>query len=240
MTGLGKGAFGVLAALGLVSGLAGCGGGTGTGTTAALPTRSSDPQAYYDQVLSPNFKTQQTYLNGNSASGQAALPNTSYVGMPTSGTATYNGYALLYANTRGTVAGVAKLGIVGTAQLNANFGTSSMTGTLTNFVGSEVTANSTGGYDFSKTPTAYNGSLTMTDGCIGNAAGCPGVTRPNQFTGTFKGALTGQGHTVATDATILGDFRGTPIKGVYATGTSGPIQVDATAVNGDLTIMGEK
>lgn len=230
----------VKAALGMLAlaGLAGCGGGTAT--NAALPTRAADPQAYYDQVLSPNYKAQKAYLNGDTTTGQAALPNTSYVGMPTSGTAAFNGYALLYANQGGGVAGVAKLGVVGTAQLNADFGTSSMTGTLTNFVGGDVTTNSTGGYDFTKSPVAIDGSLTMTNGCIGNASGCPGVTRPNQFAGTFKGALTGDGHTVATDATILGDFRGTPIKGVYAVGVSGPIQVDGTAVSGDLTITGEK
>ncbi|MFC2967244.1 hypothetical protein [Acidimangrovimonas pyrenivorans] len=214
--------------------LAGCGGG-------GTPTAQSSPATYYDSFLQPGYEAQRVFLDGDSATGQAALPNTAYKRMPTSGHATYKGYALLYANQTGAVGAAPRISLIGETTLTADFANARMTGEAKNFVGGEITDNATNSsYVFTRPPVYYDGKLTMSDGCIGTSGGCADVTRPNQFAGTMKGKLTGtDGNTVVTTARVQGDFRGTPIKGVFGQAINGPITVNGTPVSGALTITGK-
>lgn len=216
------------------AGLAGCGGG-------GPVTAQSSPAIYYDSFLQPGYEAQRTSLDGDSTTGQAALPNTSYTQMPTSGSATYKGYALLYANRTGAVTAAPRISLIGETTLTADFAKATMTGEAKNFVGGEITDNATKtSYVFTGRPVYYDGKLTMTDGCVGTTGGCANISRPNQFAGTLKGKLTGtDGNTLVTTARIQGDFRGTPIKGVYGQAISGPISINGTPVSGTLTITGK-
>ncbi len=225
-----------VAVLGMLSG---CGGGGETPVTA-----QSDPSAYYNTVLSPNYNAQRIALNGDVNTGQAPLANTTYPGaphgMPTSGSATYNGYMLVNANRDGSTAGSPRLSMEGTASVNANFTAATITGSATNFVGGVVTPDPTNvehPFKFVNSPVNYTGTLAITGGCIGVSASCAAVTRPNQFEANVAGTLTGEGNTVTTNTNILGDFRGSPIQGVWAANVQAANTINGAPVLGSMFLV---
>jgi hypothetical protein len=118
--------------------------------------------------------------------------------MPTSGTATFAGYAgLTYTNTAAQ-----RAELVGTANLSADFANSSITGSLTNFIGGTVTDPKTNSIT---NPLPYVGSLKLANGTIG-----PG----NAATANVSGKLTTVGLTVNVNSTVKGGFVGNPLQGV--------------------------
>lgn len=221
--------------------VANCGGGggaTNAGTTVpptASLTAQNDPADYFSQVIAPGYTQYRSDLIGDTNTGSTGLPNTAFTGMPASGTATYNGYALLAINRDATVSGQPRLGVEGTATMTADFANHAISGSATNFVGGSVTGQdpTTGYYTPAGPANYYAGTIQITNGCIGNTAGCSGVTRPNQYSAQFSGALNGEGNSIVTSGSLLGDFKGTPIQGVTAI-----TQTATTTVNGTVLPSG--
>lgn len=215
--------------------LANCGGGGGAAAGSASspppappPTPQTDPAAYFSQVIEPGYDSFSESLVGNTYTGATAMADTTT--MPTSGTATYNGYALVGANRLGQVSGAPKVGVEGTATLTADFANNTVAGSATNFVGGDVGSQNTttGKFPITSAITAYPGTITISNGCIGTN-GCSLVTRPNQMQADFSGTLTGV-HTITTSGQLLADFKGTPIQGIAVTGGTINTTVDGTAV----------
>jgi hypothetical protein len=208
--------------------LAGCGGG---GSSAVPPTAQSDPAAYFNQVVGPGYTADRVALVGDANTGAVGLPNTAFDKMPAAGKATYTGYALVGVNRNGADPTGPKLDLQGTATLSADFAANAISGQATNFVGTSVgTQNpTTGEYPLTGPAQTYAGTINVTNGCIGVAAGCANVTRPNQFSAGFGGTLTGEGNTVDLSGSLLGDFKGSPIAGVAAQGTLASVKVNGTS-----------
>jgi hypothetical protein len=223
--------------------LAACGGGSGSAAgvtqSATGPTAQSDPVDYFNQVVGPGYQQYESDLVGNSYTGTTGLPNTAFKGMPTGGTATYRGYALVIANADGTVAGQPKIGVEGTATLTADFGNGTLAGSATNFVGTTISGkdSKTGAYQLAKAPAYYAGTVTIKDGCIGVATACSNVTRPNEFSANYSGTLTGEGNKITTNGQVLGEFKGTPIQGAVLGTNTGATTLNGAAVPGAFAAL---
>ena len=219
----------------MLFGLAACGGGGGAATTgpttaSTVPDPSTDPVAYFKQVVGPGYENFRADLVGDKYTGATGLPNTAFVHMPTKGTAIYKGYALVAVNRNNASPGLPRLSLEGTATLNVDFAKGAASGAATNFVGgaSGNLNTVTGAYIFTAPPIAYPGTISITNGCIGIANGCGSVTRPNQLQANFSGTLKGGGNTLVTSGRLLADFKGTPIQGVAVSGDPSI----ATTING--------
>ncbi len=114
-----------------------------------------------------------------------ALPFSTSVDMPNRGTATYNGYSTILMDTP-----AADSALVGDAQVVANFDSGSITGSLTNFVGS---ANGTPNEE-------YTGSIALFNGDIGSTA-------PSRLTADINGTLRSDTNTVSINGDVAGNFR---------------------------------
>lgn len=240
-----------VAAVGAVLLLAGCGGsgatagagaassGCGCGSSTQV-TAASDPVDYYNNVLVPGYNSYHDELYGDTYTGATAMANTTT--MPTTGTATYTGYAAVAGNYDNAVTTQPNIVAVGTAELSADFGTGSLSGSATNFVGGPFgppdpkTGN--------RTPTAkvqyYAGTVTVSNGCIGTANGCSNVTQPYQVSANYKGTLTGGGNTVAVSGQALGDFKGTSAQGVTLLTNTGTVTLNGAKVDGGLQIYAKQ
>jgi hypothetical protein len=125
-----------------------------------------------------------------------AMPVSSFRTMPTTGTATYDGYSTISINP-GTSRNTA---LVGDATLRADFGNGSLTGTLDNFIGQV-----NGG-----TIQDYAGSIDIRDGEIG-------VVRAENLTADIKGAVSVPGgDSVAVNGGIEGRFRDDGVRNAAA------------------------
>ncbi len=221
-----------LSAIGLVALLAGCGGGG-----APLPTPQTDPDAYFNQVIEPGYDADRLRLVGDGTTANPGLGNTAFTRMPTTGSATYTGYALLGVNLDGADATGPRLGLEGTASMTADFAQGAITGQATNFVGGNTGPfdSTTNKYPLAAPAQYYPGTIDITNGCIGKTT-CANVTRPNQMAADFSGTLTGGGNTVTTSGVLQGDFKGNPIKGIAAQAISGTLAVNGTAVPGGFFV----
>ena len=114
-----------------------------------------------------------------------ALPLSTSADMPNRGTATYSGYSTLLMDTP-----TADTALVGDARIVANFDADSLTGDLTNFVGSVNGGES----------QAFNGSIALRNGEIG-------ATTASRLTADVNGSLSGGGNTVSINGDVAGDFR---------------------------------
>ena len=192
-----------VAVLGMLSG---CGGGDSTPVTA-----QSDPAAYFNTVLKPGYDSLNATLTGYGTSpATTGMANTAGLNLQKSGTANFTGFAALSVNAAGAVATSPSLGMEGTATMAANFSTETVTGSLTNFVGTSVTpapASSTAPLVFTKAPVNYAGTLTLT-GCIGTT-NCTGPTGVTTFATNLTGTLTGENNTIVMNSTGAGQFKGT-------------------------------
>lgn len=113
-----------------------------------------------------------------------AMPPHTGADMPTSGAATYNGFATVMAATRTPTT------LVGDASINANFTRGTLDGNLTNFVGTADGA----------AMAPYSGSIGLRNGQIGTVA-------PNSFTADAVGTLRSTTDVVSVDGSVLGGFR---------------------------------
>lgn len=220
-----------LCGIGMVALLAAGGGGGGTDTTPPDPVTQSD--AYY-RYIEPKFVAMDTLLNGNSSTGQTAMNNTAFKTMPTTGTANFTGYAGLTVDDPTT--NQPSIHVDGTAVVTANFATASVSGSMTNFVGTTVD-NTT--HDLAGPAASYAGTLTLTNGCIGLST-CPNVTRPNQFSANVDGTLTGEGNTIVTSREVVGDFKGNPIKGISVNGLTNLTTLNGVTTNSNFLLVGTR
>ena len=118
--------------------------------------------------------------------------------MPNTGSASFAGEAgLTYTNPAAT-----RTELLSAANLSANFGTSTVTGSLTTFVGGTVSDPKTNSI---VNPLPYVGSLKLTNGTIG-----PG----NALTANVSGTVTTIGQKVVVNSTVKGGFLGNPLQGV--------------------------
>ena len=204
-----------LAAAAAVSMLAGCSGSSG------LIDSVTDPDGFY--------KANQPLQNAMNTS-LTAMSNSKFTAMPSTGTATYNGYTKVVVNTPTT-----PIELLGLAAMNANFATQTIGGNLTSFAGNYQDTTTTP-VTVKSPQVSYAGSISVTNGCIGTTNGCA-ATRPNQFVADFAGTLTGQGNTLGLNGGLTGDFKGTPIKGIQATATSGTATLNGNPATGALFIV---
>ncbi len=236
LAGCGGGSGGTTATTGsTMSGTAGTsGGGSGSSSSGTTPTPQTDPAAYFSQIISPGYDSYQAALVGNSHTGATGLPNTAYASMPSSGTANFNGYAFLIANSGSQVVGQPSIGIEGTATLSVDFSNNSASGSATNFVGGPIGAldTTTGKYPLTQAAIAYPGSIAISNGCVGANHGCSSVTRPNQMQADFSGTLAGGGNTITANGQVLADFKGTPIQGVAVSGGTITTKINGNNVPG--------
>lgn len=166
----------------------------------------------------PTF-SDQVLAAASVASQIDALPGTAFLQMPDSGAATYAGVSALSV----TAGSGAEFALLGQADVTVDFQSGAVSGSLSRFQGGVISA---GGL----LPTSvadFAGAIQITGGQVG-------VVRANLFDGTFAGTLTGAGDTIATSGTVLGAFKGTPIKAIAGisdssvTTVNGVAAVDAT------------
>ncbi len=212
-------------------GLSACSGGGGA--TPAI-TASGDPAAYYSSTQAAQVAMERTVF-GNAATGAPGYPNSAFKAIPTSGTATYKGFAQVDFYPTGEQ--IPTRTVLGNGTIAANFASNTMTGSYSNFTG---TALDPAGNQLAGPAAYYAGTLNVANGCIGNAAGCANVTRPNQFSGALSGTLTGEGNTINIDHDFLGNFRGSPIVAVEALGVTNLTTINGTQVDSALYIIGQR
>lgn len=229
-----------LLALGLLAGCGGGGGGAVVGATAATtaaPTAAGDPLAYVQGVIGPGYQADLDTLVGDTFDGTTGTPNSAFKAMPTSGAATYRGFALVGINRANRLSGAPRLTMEGTATLFADFAAGSITGSATNFVGG-LTGDqnlTTGKYPSAGPTTYFPGTITLT-GCIGTPNGCS-ATRPNQVAVTYTGQLNNGIYAVSTSGATTGDFKGAPIKGIAITDGAVTYIVNGVAEPGVLAVL---
>ena len=188
--------------------LAACGGGGGSGGggggfTVPTPLFSNIP---------PGVASRATLYNDATAD-LAARHNTAFVGpdviegIPDSGEVDFLGLLYVNADTPGNATE-----LYGQANLTANFSSSTMSGTLTDFFGTDRT----GAED------AYSGTLAVTNGAIGK----PALAQVNDFAFDYGGTLTGNGESVALSGTIDGKFKADPMRGLLGSDGSPTLQID--------------
>lgn len=143
--------------------------------------------------------------------------NTAFKGMPITGTARYNGQSGLVLTS---AAGDDFL-LLGNAAMLADFQNGTMDGTFGSFRGVILP----GGAGPAGAETDYAGTIVLANGAIG-------VARPNDFDGDFSGSLTGGGNVIIVSGDLLGDFKGTPIRGVIGSSGAGGLIPPTGTING--------
>ena len=162
-----------------VAALAGCGSSTATSDRDQFEALVARGEAISDRYAPPRLVT--TPLN-----------------MPDTGSATYTGVAAVVVETPATMTVLA-----GEASIVAEFGTNTLSGSMTNFIG-------VSGPNVENPPdavldgaTPYAGTLAVTNGTIGSIV-ASGVSAD------FAGSLTGGGNVIVMNGTMIGQFIGNP------------------------------
>ena len=186
--------------------LAGCTGGSDA------PTKDSVPASYED-LFDESFA-----LGAEMEARLLARSNTAFPDMPSSGDATFEGYALLRMATA-----PAQTVLNGKSQVVVNFGTGDVSGKLYKFVGSDAT----GTFD------AYSGKIKVTGGSIGAIV-------PNDLSMTYDGTLNGNGDELKMIGMAEGKFKASPIRGFIVDDPARVMSVNGTNVVGSLYVIGEK
>jgi hypothetical protein len=141
--------------------------------------------------------------------------------MPNTGGATYNGYTTLLIDTPTDSA------LVGDARIAANFTNRTLSGDMTNFIGSVDGSNY----------TAYNGSLAIRNGEIG-------VSTASAFNGDLTGTLSSSEDVVRVDGDVSGNFRSDGAVNAAAltasSTTDTDIFVNGVSQDGRLGIVAER
>jgi len=167
----------------------------------------------------PSYATQAAAYNAM-LDDVRAMPVTTSATMRNTGGATYDGYATVLVDTPTQTA------VVGDAVLTADFADGSLTGNLSNFVGS---VNGAGEEDFA-------GAIGLKDGVIG-------ATTASSLTADMKGTLTGNdtGNTVTVIGGVQGEFHddgGVNAAGLAALETADTdFIVNGTGRDGDVGIV---
>ena len=145
------------------------------------------------------------------------LGETETAAMPDSGTATYDGVALI-----GVTEGANTMGLVGDATINATFtgAGGTLDGTLDNFVAAGVDPQAIMDSPLSEVFTVHtaDGTVAITGGAIAG----------NAFTADFAGALTADGTPITVNGTMDGTFYGTTAELLEAMASLGDGNMTAT------------
>lgn len=194
--------------------VAGCGGGGGNGSVGNEPPPDGATAAELFDFYQAAYTARTDRLD--------ELNNTAWVapvveGMPTTGTAAFEGYIDVVLDTP-----TAQTELLGDTRLSADFDAGTIAGQATNFAGRDAN----GDYDL------YTGTMTLADGKIG-------AVRPNDFDIGYKGTLTGNGDKVVVLGSMDGKFKGDPVRGILAEDTDPTASVDGTAVTGSITMAVE-
>jgi hypothetical protein len=153
--------------------------------------------------------------------------NTGFTGqpgqMPTSGSATFTGFASL------DVQGARPVELTGRATLTADFGNATIIGAATGFE-DERNGNL----------ARYGGTISFVNGSIGKSAAVPGSV-PNDIRFRYEGTLSAPGTEVVVGGDATGKFRGTPIKGLVAASPAGAVaEVDGVTTPTDFSLVAER
>ncbi len=191
-----RGFAGLLVAGLVLSGCGGGGAGSGGGGGGLLTEE--------ERILA--FGDMSGQLNG--------LFNTGYTGqpgeVPSSGDATFTGYAAIVLDTTPE-----ELGLLGDATVQIDFGTQVLTGQVVDIFG-------TSGSGFAD----YAGTIGLQNGEVGYDTP-RGDTVPNDIRFRYVGSLSGDGNTILLDGDAAGKLKGTPIQGLVAQNLPG----DTSLVN---------
>lgn len=182
--------------------LAGCSDSNDSGTSGAL-----SPE---DRVAA--FAAMSDRLGDRFNTGWTGQPGE----MPSDGTATFTGYAGIAVDAPGGV-----LGLLGIAELEADFAALSITGSADDFYG-----------DQDGTLDPYEGSLAFINGAIGSGV-------PNDIDFDYVGVLTGEGNTIILDGSVFGKFKGTPIVGLVAASDLDTVLLNGTSEDALVAIVAE-
>jgi hypothetical protein len=187
-----------------------CGVLVGCGSTTPL-SPIDQYGVYYDQY---------TAIDAQNTSANFTPENA----MPSSGSVAYDGVSFVTYTANGE-----ETGLLGDATIRANFGTDTMTGSFTNFVGGPNIGTST------EEVSAFGGDLSMT-GEIGTVtAGCNAC-----FAGQMSGTLTGSGDTIRINSPILGGFFGAGHELIGGFTTASTISVNDVPVTGGAKFVAER
>ena len=191
----------------------GGGGGGGGGFTVPTPLFSDIP---------PGFDSRATLFEDATAALDARS-NTAFIGpdviegIPDSGEVDFLGLLYVNAATPGTATE-----LYGQANLTANFGSQTMTGTLSDFFGVDRTG----------TEDAYSGSLAVTGGVIGK----PALAQVNDFAFDYAGTLTGNGEDVTLEGTVDGKFKADPIRGLLGSDDAPSLEIEGVAYSNEVNL----
>lgn len=200
--------------------LAACGGGGGGGGGGGFDI--PDPTL---ADLPPGVDARAALYTAASAR-LGARSNTAFIepyieGMPSSGTADFVGILYVLSTTPGS-----NTELYGQADLTANFSSSTMSGSLTDFFGTDRT----GAED------AYTGSLAVSGGVIGK----PALDRQNDFAFDYDGTLTGNGESIALSGTVDGKFKADPILGLLGVDVAPTVEIDGTPYTSVVALTAER
>ena len=173
-----------------------CGGGSDGDDDRPGPNTGGGAAVVPD--LTSQFEAMQTRLSAGNVFNTAFLPPDNAI--PTSGTATFTGFA----NVNVTQAG-APLVLTGPATVRIDFDTRNLTGSATGFSGVEGSA-----------VAAYSGTVAFENGRIGRDQPVPTTQQPNDVRLGYTGVLTGDGNTVGLGDSAEGKLKGSPIRGLVA------------------------
>jgi len=155
------------------------------------------------------------------------LFNTGYTGqpgeVPNSGSAAFRGFAGLVLDT-----GPVPLTLIGDSAMEVDFGTRTLIGEMTDFVGNDGGALGD-----------YAGRVAIVDGEIGFDTP-RGTTVPNDVRFGYAGALIGQGNLVELDGDVTGKLKGTPIRGLLASSAPGETEtLNGATVGATVAVAAE-
>lgn len=218
-----RGRRGAAATLLAVTLVAGCGGG-GETPNDVLQNKLDSYSALSDQIY------------GDGTAANPGLVHTSVTNMPTSGTATFVGQAgvIVGRSTDPELSAV----LFGDATVTADFDTSTLTGSATNFYGARTNP-ITG--DPVEPVGAYSGTLALSSGCIG-ATACSGtVSNPYEAAAVVGGSLSRDGHSIGVSTPVTGEIRGNPApKAIELEGYGTAVIDGGTGYLSAVSILGKK
>ncbi|MGL4309126.1 MAG: hypothetical protein ACRCSU_01465 [Paracoccaceae bacterium] len=153
----------------------------------------------------------QAMANRLAAQGDTAV-------MPVSGTARYNGYGLLTANSSPD-----DVAVIGTATVDANFASNTLSGTVGDFVGQ----------DDENVDQRFSGNIALTNGIIGFGS-ASGIEMD------YSGVLEGNEDRIVVDGIMTGAFAGTGATGIAVIAENDPMTLNGGTTLGTFIVIGER
>lgn len=209
--------------------LAGCGGGGGGGTATsdnADTTYSDATNAYHVMSVS---------VTGDTTTGATGVGATLGPNVPSSGTATFDGYAAFLVTKPSDKN--PSLALLSPATITADFANSKLSGSASAFTGRPIDPSSSSG-NYTGDAAAYSGQIALSNGCIGTA--CPSGTGAQRVGATAAGTLQGGGNTVVVNQALTGQFYGNPLSAIDLNGTSSSATLNGATAKSSLDFVATK